>query len=66
LFRFGHTYQPNAPFQERMLKAVHDVVLPVYKRAVRNYPWASQLWANYIRALVRTSLPLSLLQRPQR
>lgn len=42
-----------------MLRDVHDVVLSVHRRAVRNYPWSSQLWSDYLLALVRTIAPHS-------
>lgn len=39
-------------FQNKDLK-VSSVVLPVYKRAVRNCSWSHNLWGGYIRALER-------------
>ena len=38
-------------FQDSTLK-IATVVIPVHERAVRNCPWVSLLWQNYIRALV--------------
>ncbi|KAK3753239.1 hypothetical protein QZH41_004454 [Actinostola sp. cb2023] len=33
---------------------ISSVVLPAYKRALRNCPWVSVLWQNYMRALERS------------
>ena len=38
-------------WQDSNLK-ITSVVLPVHERAVRNCPWVSLLWQNYLRALV--------------
>lgn len=34
---------------------ITSVVLPVHERAVRNCPWVSLLWQNYLRALERNN-----------
>ena len=39
-------------WQDSTLK-ITSVVLPVHERAVRNCPWVSLLWQNYLRALVQ-------------
>jgi len=44
---------PANPLQETNLPNVHEVILSVYKRAVRNCPWSGLLWASYVRAMER-------------
>ncbi len=47
--------------QERVLGNVHDIIVSIHRRAVRNYPWSGLLWASYIRALVNTNPCMYLL-----
>ena len=41
-------------YLDRKLK-IKDLALSVHRRAVRNCPWISQLWENFIRAMERNS-----------
>ena len=36
---------------------IPEVSVQVYERAVRNCPWSSELWANYLRAAERKGDP---------
>ncbi|CAH3157953.1 unnamed protein product [Porites lobata] len=49
----GDMWTEYTSYLDSTLK-IATVVIPVHERAVRNCPWVSLLWQNYIRALERT------------
>lgn len=48
----GDMWTDYTSYLDSTLK-ISSVVLPVHERAVRNCPWVSLLWQNYMRALER-------------
>jgi len=50
----GDMWTEYTSYLDSTLK-ITSVVLPVHERAVRNCPWVSLLWQNYLRALERNN-----------
>ncbi|KAL9980223.1 hypothetical protein ACROYT_G008778 [Oculina patagonica] len=50
----GDMWTEYTSYLDSTLK-IASVVLPVHERAVRNCPWVSLLWQNYLRALERNN-----------
>uniref|UniRef100_A0A914X447 Squamous cell carcinoma antigen recognized by T-cells 3 n=1 Tax=Plectus sambesii TaxID=2011161 RepID=A0A914X447_9BILA len=38
---------------------IHEVILPVYARAVRNCPWSTALWTRYLMSMERAGRPVA-------